>query len=297
LSLLDSAANEAVRVAGLCKFYGANAALNDLSLSVSKGEVFGLLGPNGAGKTSLIRILVGAARPSKGSVAVLGLAPSASGPLLRSRIGYMPQAPALYEELSPTDNVSFFARAHGIRDIRTRVEESLAFVELKARCNDPVYTLSGGMRQRVSLACALVHRPELLLLDEPTAGVDPKLRESFWKAFRTMADSGVTLLISTHQMDEALYCDRLAIIRQGGLLALDTPDRLLALGEAVINIWRGEEVECVRTPDYESNLPKVLEKYHLDPAVTRITVEEENLERIVLRLINSSGHRQEAGNE
>jgi ABC-2 type transport system ATP-binding protein len=276
-----------IHLEGLRKSYGHISALQGVSLDVREGEVFGLLGPNGAGKSTLIKILVGSSRPSAGSVQVMGLNPVDNAADLRRQIGYMPQAAVLYEDLSARDNVRFFAQAHALTDLDRRVTEALELVGLQARANDAVYGLSGGMKQRVSLACALVHGPRLLLLDEPTAGVDPRLRETFWHHFRRLAENGATLLISTHQMDEAQLCDRLAILRDGVVLACDTPRDLLARGRATIRIHKGAEVETLHVANYADQLPQLLQHHSLDRAVTRIEIDQDTLETVVLELIRA----------
>jgi ABC-2 type transport system ATP-binding protein len=276
----------------LAKRYGRIDALRSVTLSVGAGEIFGLLGPNGAGKTTLIRLLTGSTRPSAGDVSVLGLDPVRDSQSVRRQIGYMPQAPALYEDLSPRDNIRFFSRAHKLPNVEQRIDELLNLSNLRSRERDPVYTFSGGMKQRVSLACALVHEPRVLMLDEPTAGVDPRLRAEFWNHFRELARSGVTLLISTHQMDEALYCDRLAILRDGGVLACDTPRNLLHRGRTRIHIERGGAGGNTVTETHENYsefLPQLLRGYGLDPAVTKIEIERDTLEQIVLALIEKAG--------
>jgi len=206
--------------------FGKFKALDGLSLTVPSGVSFGLLGPNGAGKTTLIRILAGLLKPQSGLVQVLGQAPS---PQVAARIGYMPQLSALYLELSPLENVSFFAQVYGLTDGKARraaLEETLRLVGLWERRNDQVLNLSGGMRQRVSLACALVHRPSLLFLDEPTVGLDPELRATFWEHFRSLTRQGVTLVVSSHTMDDAARCDQLAFLRAGRVIARGTPGEL-----------------------------------------------------------------------
>ena len=208
--------------------YSTLQVLNGLSFSVREGEIFGVLGANGSGKTTLMRIMVGLLRNDGGTITVFGESPS---PRHAAQIGYMPQLSALYQELSVRENVDFFARMYGMSDRRFRsrfVEEAIDQVGLLERITDPVLNLSGGMRQRVSLAIALVHRPALLLLDEPTVGLDPDLRAVFWVRFRRMAESGTTIMISSHTMDDAAHCDRLAFLRDGKVIALDTPMALRA---------------------------------------------------------------------
>lgn len=208
--------NAIVETQNLSKHFGAIRAVDGVSLSVQAGEVFGLLGPNGSGKTTLIRLVLGLLRPTSGTVTLLGR-PMPDKAVL-ARVGYMTQSSALYEDLTVRENVAFFADMCGGAD-RASVEEVIALVDLQNRAASLVRTLSGGMRQRTSLACALVLRPPLLLLDEPTVGVDPQLRATFWTYFRQMAGQGTALIISSHVMEEAERCDRLGFMRQGRLLA------------------------------------------------------------------------------
>jgi len=205
-----------VETKALHKHFGPIRAVDGIDLIVQAGEIYGLLGPNGSGKTTLIRLLTGLLRPNSGSITVLGQAMPSKATLYQ--VGYMTQASALYEELTLRENIAFFAEMCGGVS-RARVDELIALVDLQDRADSLVRTLSGGMKQRTSLACALVHRPRLLLLDEPTVGIDPQLRATFWSYFRHIADEGVTLIVSSHVMDEAERCDRLGFIRQGRLLA------------------------------------------------------------------------------
>lgn len=201
-------------------------AVDNLSLTISGGTSFGLLGPNGAGKTTLIRLLVGLLRPQSGSIRVLGQPPSRK---TASLIGYMPQLYSLYSELSVKQNVNFFARIYGLSDKgqrAQRVEAAIRLVDLWQRRDDSVMNLSGGMKQRVSLACAVVHNPPLLLLDEPTVGLDPELRVTFWDHFTRLTGQGTTLIISSHTMDDAAHCDRLAFMRRGKIIAEGSPGEL-----------------------------------------------------------------------
>jgi ABC-2 type transport system ATP-binding protein len=212
-------------------------AIDELSLQVPSGISFGLLGPNGAGKTTLIRLLVGLLKPKSGTIRILGKTPSRQTAHL---IGYMPQLPSLYNELSVIQNVDFFARVYQMNDKRQRnerVEEVIKLVDLWQRRKDSVMKLSGGMKQRVSLACAIVHNPPLLFLDEPTVGLDPELRVTFWEHFAELTRQGTTLIVSSHTMDDAAHCDRLAFMRSGAVIAQGTPNELRkATGKAGANL-------------------------------------------------------------
>ncbi len=205
-----------VAAAALTKRFGPLVAVDDVDLTVEGGRIVGLLGPNGSGKTTLIRLLLGLLRPEAGRVEVLGRrVPDRS---LLAEIGYMPQSDGLYHELTVWENVRFFGDLYGCL-ARARAEEVLELVELADRRRSLVADLSGGMRRRLSLACALVHRPRLLVLDEPTVGVDPALRVAFWSHFRSLAAAGTTILVSSHVMDEADRCDELVFMRAGRIIA------------------------------------------------------------------------------
>lgn len=218
---MHEAVAPAVEVAGVVKTFGRLRALDGINLRVHRGEIYGLLGPNGSGKTTLIRAIVGLLRPDSGTVTVLGRRMPELAVL--SRIGYMTQAAALYPDLSVEENVRFFAAVNGAE---SRVDEALRFVDLGDRGKSVVSTLSGGLRTRASMACALVHQPELLLLDEPTVGVDPQLRVQLWDRFQAMAQRGITIIVSSHVMDEAERCQRLGLILFGKLLAEGSADDL-----------------------------------------------------------------------
>jgi ABC-2 type transport system ATP-binding protein len=216
---LPSAATPALEAEGLTKRFGRLTAVDVIDLSLSGGRIYGLLGPNGSGKTTLIRLLAGLMRPNAGSARVLGIRMPSRTAL--ARIGYMPQSDGIYSELSVWENVRFFAALFGVHDAAP-LRDILEVVDLADRRNTPAYELSGGMRRRLSLACALVHRPPVLFLDEPTVGVDPALRVQFWTYFRRLAADGTTLLVSSHVMDEADRCDELLLILHGRLLARGT---------------------------------------------------------------------------
>jgi ABC-2 type transport system ATP-binding protein len=280
-------ADLAIEVNAVAKRFGAVAALDGVTIDVPRRSVFGLVGANGAGKTTLLRILVGALRADSGSVRVIGLDPWSDRRRVRPDVGYMPQASVLYGDLTARENVAFFARGHLSGDVRGSVADALAFADLGEFADRPVRTLSGGVRQRVSLAATLVHQPDVLFLDEPTAGVDPELRRQFWMRFRRLADSGSTLIVSTHQMDEVVHCDRVAVLRSGRVLATATPKELIASGGASIRVRTGDHWDEFRVDFLPDDLADILHKRGLDPAVTRIEVEGPTLEDVILELIDS----------
>jgi ABC-2 type transport system ATP-binding protein len=214
----------AIRVDRLHVVRGGNVVLPELSCEVAQGSVTGLLGPSGSGKTTLIRAIVGVQRVAGGSVEVLG-EPAGAKPL-RSRVGYMTQAPSVYGDLTVRENLRFFARVLGAP--REAVERVLGEVSLAEHADRVVSRLSGGQHARVSLATALLGKPDLLVLDEPTVGLDPVLRRDLWQLFHDLADGGATLLVSSHVMEEADRCDALLLLRDGRLLAQATPAELLA---------------------------------------------------------------------
>jgi ABC-2 type transport system ATP-binding protein len=211
----------------LVKQFGKLRAVNNVSVTIQAGETYGLIGPNGSGKTTLIRMLVGLVKPTSGSIQIMGeRVPSAK---ISPHIGYMTQLSALYNDLTAGENMRFFCNIYGLhgKEQKQRIEEMLARVDLADRIDSVVNTFSGGMKQRLSLACALVHRPRLALLDEPTVGVDPELRRSFWDYFAQLNKEGITIIVSTHHLDEAARCTRLGLMRFGVLLAQDSPRELL----------------------------------------------------------------------
>ena len=214
----------AVVVDGLRVIRGSREVLPGISLSVPRGQVIGLLGPSGGGKTTLLRSIVGVQIIAGGTVTVLG--EPAGSPGLRSRVGYVTQEASVYGDLTVRENLTYFSAVVGAR--RTEVDRIIEAVDLTSDIDSRVDGLSGGQRSRVSLGAALVGSPELLVLDEPTVGLDPVLRRDLWAMFHRLADEGTTLLVSSHVMDEATRCDRLLLLREGRLLADDSPDGLLA---------------------------------------------------------------------
>jgi ABC-2 type transport system ATP-binding protein len=208
--------------------YGHLKVIDNISLEIPKGISFGLLGSNGAGKTTLIRLMVGLLKPRSGSILLAGKSPS---PATARNIGYMPQLPSLYTELTVRQNIDFFARIYGLREREKRfqrVDDVIKLVDLWPKRGTSITQLSGGMRQRVSLACAIVHEPAILFLDEPTVGLDPELRVHFWKYFESLTAAGATLIISSHTLDDAAHCQQLVFMREGKIIAQGTPAELRA---------------------------------------------------------------------
>jgi ABC-2 type transport system ATP-binding protein len=219
---MNSAMNSAIEIDGLVVRRGGNVVLRGVSAAVPAGSVSGLLGPSGCGKTTLMRAIVGVQMVDTGVVRVLEQ--PAGTPALRHRVAYVTQAPSVYADLTIDENLRYFARVLAVPP--ERVDEALAAVDLARSGSRLVGTLSGGQRSRVSLAVALLGSPDLLVLDEPTVGLDPVLRRDLWALFHRLADDGATLLVSSHVMDEAARCDRLLLMREGELLAQTTPDEL-----------------------------------------------------------------------
>ncbi|TDU28401.1 ABC-2 type transport system ATP-binding protein [Panacagrimonas perspica] len=220
-------ADIAIEVEGLAKSFGGRSAVKGLSLHVQRGEIFGFLGPNGSGKTTSIRMLCGLLTPDSGRGRCLGHDLLTESRTIRREVGYMTQRFGWYEDLSVRENLDFVARMYEVRDRAAKVDRTIADLGLEARQHQLVGGLSGGWKQRLALAACLMHDPKLLLLDEPTAGVDPRARREFWDQIKRLAAGGVTVLVSTHYMDEAERCTRLGYIAYGEMLAQGTATELL----------------------------------------------------------------------
>ncbi len=218
----------AIVVEDLTKNFGEFIAVNHVSFAVNEGEIFGWLGPNGAGKTTTIRMLLGLMKPTSGHMSVLGYDPVKETKTMQAQVGYMSQQFTLYNELTASENLRFYGRVYGLSpaELNQRQEELLHMAGLSGRASVITGSLSGGWKQRLALGCAIVHRPRVVFLDEPTAGVDPISRREFWELIYNMAKQGVTILVTTHYMDEAELCRRVGFISQGNLVALDSPARL-----------------------------------------------------------------------
>lgn len=224
-----SAAAAAVRTRALRKVYGDLVAVDGLDLEIARGEVFGLLGLNGSGKTTTIRMLCGLVVPTSGTAEVAGLDVQTNTEGVRRRIGYMSQRYGLYDELTAGENLRFYSSVYGLvgRDRDQRLAAHVELLGIGSRLNQRAGTLSGGWKQRLALACATAHHPDLLFLDEPTAGVDPAARRTFWETIYQLAREGTTILVTTHYMDEAERCQRLAFLSRGHLIGLGTPAEIV----------------------------------------------------------------------
>ena len=273
-----------IRLDNLRKSYGALVAVDGVSLTVERGEIFGLLGPNGAGKTTIVNMIVGLLRPDEGVVDIDG-AGAPTDPAVRARIGVAPQALALYEEMSGLENVTFFARLQGLRggELKRRVAWALDFVGLTDRARSRAGTYSGGMKRRLNIAIALVHEPPLLLLDEPTVGVDPQSRNAIFERINELKDRGGSIVYTTHYMEEAQrLCDRVAIVDHGKILALDTVDALIAAhgGKSVLIVQQGGEELRIDTANPLGELARL----DRESSLSSFRVERPDLETVFLNL-------------
>jgi len=273
-----------LKLRNLTKRFGEVVAVDDLSIEVREGEIFGLLGPNGAGKTTTVNMAVGILKPDSGSVEIAGFGPP-SQPEVRSKIGIAPQSLALYENLSAEENIEFFGRIYGLRGrhLKERVDWCLALVGLAERRRSPVRTFSGGMMRRLNLAAALVHDPPLLLLDEPTVGVDAQSRNAIFERIEELRRNGKTIIYTTHYMEEAQrLCDRVGILDHGRLLALDTVDNLIATyGGKTTIVAEGTEGRI----EIETNDPLgELARLHARAKLTSLSIRNPDLEQVFLNL-------------
>lgn len=242
-------ASPTIVIEHLRREFGSLVALEDLSLTIAKGEVFGVLGPNGSGKTTTIRMLCGLVEPTSGSATVAGFDVLTQPEEVRKNIGYMSQKFGLYDDMTAGENLDFYASVYGLigAERRGRLKELLTDLHLFERRDQLVSTLSGGWKQRVALACAIAHRPAVLFLDEPTAGVDPAARRRFWQTIYDLAGQGTTILVTTHYMDEAERCGRVAFLSRGHLIALGTTDEVTrqfgqeSIEEVFIELQRRDE--------------------------------------------------------
>jgi ABC-2 type transport system ATP-binding protein len=301
--------NELAIVArSLTKRFGDFLAVDEIDLEIRQGEIFGLLGPNGAGKTTTIRMMLGLLQPSSGSVTVLGVPVNERAREIRSRTGYMAQSFSLYDDLTVLQNLRFYGRAYGIPngELRQRIDAALQRTDLQGRGSVTTKSLSGGWRQRLALSAAILHRPDVIFLDEPTAGVDPASRRAFWDLLYELVSDGMTVLVTTHYMEEAEHCHRLAFLQRGKVIAegtpgtikreemmgqvleitCDRPNRALALLRTVEELDEvapyGAKIHAigVGTEGLEARITGLLEQEGID--VREITVVEPALEDVFI---------------
>lgn len=270
--------------------FGEHVAVRGLSLAVAPGTIVGLIGPSGSGKTTTVRMLTGTLGRTEGGIRVLGEDPMQFSHRTRGRIAYMPQLFSLYEDLTAQENVGFVAALYGIGPFRRRhlIRSALAVVDLTDDRHKLARNLSGGMQRRLELACALVHSPDVLFVDEPTAGIDPMLRQSIWDELRRLRDEGRTLLVTTQYVSEAEYCDQVALIADGELVAFDAPEELrrLVFGGDVLEVNAQGTVE----PEMLSGIPGILRI--TQPAPRRLMVTTEDAASTTPRIVEALRVRQ-----
>jgi len=238
----------AIETDGMTRRFGAKVAVDGLSLRVPAGRIYGFLGPNGSGKSTAIRMLTGLLTPTSGTIRVLGQSLPENTEVVRQRIGYMTQKFSLYSNLTVAENLAFVAEIHGLsrREQRQRADELLRIYDLTDQRQQRSGTMSGGQKQRLALAAAVLHRPDLLFLDEPTSAVDPENRREFWERLFDLSDQGATILVSTHYMDEAERCHSLAILQEGRMKAEGTPENLMAEMDANVVEVDGEDLRGLK---------------------------------------------------
>lgn len=246
----DNNANPVIAARGLTRRFGDFVAVNNIDVSIGSGEVFGLLGANGAGKTTAIRMLCGTLQPSAGEIRVAGIDMVRYARRARGRIGYVAQRFALYDDLTVAENLQLQAGLYGLRGSRRgeRLRWALSHLDLERQAEDRAETLPLGFKRRLALAAALLHQPQVLFLDEPTSGVDPLVRQHFWELIYGLAESGIGILVTTHYMDEAIFCDRLALMHAGRIVEQGTPEELLSRPQAtpIVELHTDDCAYCER---------------------------------------------------
>lgn len=275
-----------IKICGLCKYYKEVKAVDHLDLTVKQGEIFGLLGPNGAGKTTTMRILTTLARPTAGKVAINGRNVSRRESIVKKEIGVVSQTENLDMQMTALENLELHGRLYNIpaQECRTQIKELLAFVDLADRADTAVERFSGGMKRRLMIARALMHKPHILFLDEPTVGLDPQVRRKIWDLIRSLNGQGITVLLTTHYIEEAeLLCHRVGIMNKGKLIALGTPEELKTkVGKVVVEVPNHHETEYHVFEDRGEALRYAAAMKH------NVVIRESNLEDVFVEL---TGHK------
>lgn len=280
--------NEVIRIADITKRYGDLVALDKVSFSVDKGEMFGLIGPDGAGKSTLYKILATLLSPDEGTATICGLDTVKDYSRIRTKIGYMPERFSLYQDLTVKENLNFFASLFGVTVKANFDLIAPVFGQLEKFPHRKAGALSGGMKQKLALSCALIHRPDILLLDEPTTGVDAVSRSEFWDMLATLREKGITILVSTSYMDEATRCGRIAMIDKGHILAIDTPAALIAgIGENLYNAVADNMFELLGAL---REMPEVRNCYTFGATLHVVTADGFSTERAVAQLTEKGLH-------
>ena len=286
--------NEVIAVHGLVRKFGDFTAVAGIDFSVQQGEIFGLLGPNGSGKTTTIRMMLGLLEPTQGSVEVFGLPVTRQAHKIRPRLGYMSQRFSLYNDLTVRENLLFYGRAYGLSNqhLLDRMQTILEMAGLAGREAERTRDLSGGWRQRLALGAAILHQPELIFLDEPTAGVDPVSRRAFWELLYRLVEQGITVFVTTHYMDEAEHCHRLAFIQHGSLIAMGSPAEMKAekMEGQVLEVVpedAARAMQALQTARESGSLDAIEVSLH-GALVHVITREPRETERSIKRIMKSS---------
>lgn len=276
----------AIKANGIVKDYGKVRALNGISFDVKPAEMFGLVGPDGAGKTTTIRLLCGLLSPTEGSAEIFGMDLVKEKVKIQKQIGYLSQKFSLYGDLTIDENIEFFADLHGVKDYKTRRNELLEFTRLTPFRTRLADNLSGGMKQKLALACTLIHKPKIIFLDEPTTGVDPVSRRDFWKILSNLIKDGVTIFMSTPYLDEAERCNRVALLNNGKVMSFDTPKNIKASVQTTI-------VEIVCAPIISAyNLLKEKSNYEVQMFGDRLNVAVSDYQNdidVIVRLLAENG--------
>ncbi|HET55122.1 MAG TPA: ABC transporter ATP-binding protein [Ignavibacteria bacterium] len=290
--------NEVIKIENLKRSYGDIVAVNGVSYSVAKGEMFGLVGPDGAGKTTTIRMLIGLLKPDSGNAQLLGYDLRTQKNKIKDEIGYLSQRFSLYGDLTIDENIEFFADIHGVKNFKERRNELLEFTRLTPFRDRLADKLSGGMKQKLALACTLIHKPKIIFLDEPTTGVDPVSRRDFWKILSNLLKEGITIFMTTPYLDEAERCNRIALMNNGEIISWDTPKKVKAsLKEQIVEIVCSPSREAYNTikanTDYEvqmygDRLNVALKSYDDEYAKLEKHLTENNIQIVDHRVITPS---------